>query len=129
LRAVQIAVVGPAEADTDLHEAAAGVGRALAEAGARVVCGGLGGVMEAAARGAREAGGDVIGVLPSADPADANPHVTHVVATGAGQARAGSCLDQAPRGSFGPPTRRTPSRVLSRRLVTAATTFNELPTW
>jgi uncharacterized protein (TIGR00725 family) len=87
LRAVQIAVVGPAEADTDLHEAAAGVGRALAEAGARVVCGGLGGVMEAAARGAREAGGDVIGVLPSADPADANPHVTHVVATGAGQAR------------------------------------------
>jgi uncharacterized protein (TIGR00725 family) len=87
LRPVQIAVIGPAQADADLLDAAAEVGRALAEAGARVVCGGLGGVMEAVARGAGEAGGDVIGVLPSADPAQANPYVTHVVATGAGQAR------------------------------------------
>jgi uncharacterized protein (TIGR00725 family) len=44
-------------------------------------------VMEAAARGAREAGGDVIGVLPTESPDDANPHVTHAVATGMGHAR------------------------------------------
>jgi uncharacterized protein (TIGR00725 family) len=63
------------------------VGRRLAEAGATVVCGGHAGVMEAAARGAHDAGGDVIGVLPGEDPGEANPHVTHVVATGIGHAR------------------------------------------
>ncbi len=59
----------------------------LAEAGVVVVCGGLGGVMEAAARGAAGAGGTVIGIVPSASVADANPHCTHVVATGIGYAR------------------------------------------
>ena len=63
------------------------VGRRLAEAGAVVVCGGLTGVMEAAAAGAGEAGGDVIGVLPGDDPAAANQWVSHVVATGTGAAR------------------------------------------
>ena len=51
------------------------------------MCGGLGGVMEAAARGAAAVGGEVIGILPGADPADANPYCTHVVATGIGHAR------------------------------------------
>lgn len=59
----------------------------LAEAGVTVVCGGRGGVMEAAARGAAGAGGDVIGVLPWVDGGDANPYCTQVVATGIGQAR------------------------------------------
>jgi uncharacterized protein (TIGR00725 family) len=63
------------------------VGRRLAEAGVTVVCGGRGGVMEAAARGAAGVGGGVIGVLPWVDIADANPYCTHVVATGIGQAR------------------------------------------
>jgi uncharacterized protein (TIGR00725 family) len=63
------------------------VGRRLAEAGATVVCGGRGGVMEAAAKGAREAGGEVIGILPSLSIDDANPHCTHVVASGIGFAR------------------------------------------
>jgi uncharacterized protein (TIGR00725 family) len=85
--AVQIAVVGGGDADADSRSLAEEVGRRLAEAGATVVCGGLGGVMEAAARGAREAGGDVIGILPGEDPAAANQHTTHVVATGAGEAR------------------------------------------
>lgn len=67
--------------------AAEEVGRRLAEAGFTVVCGGLGGVMEAAARGAAAAGGDVIGVIPGDDPAGANPHCTHVVASGVGYAR------------------------------------------
>src|SRR5204863_4628050 len=59
----------------------------LADVGATVVCGGRGGVMEAAARGAHGPGGEVIGVLPGEDPGEANPHVTHVVATGIGHAR------------------------------------------
>ena len=71
----------------DLLEQAEAVGRGIAEAGAVVVCGGRTGVMEAASRGASEAGGTVLGVLPTSDPADANPYVTHVVATCIGQAR------------------------------------------
>jgi uncharacterized protein (TIGR00725 family) len=63
------------------------VGRRLAEAGATVVCGGDTGVMEAVARGANGAGGTVIGIVPGTSPEDANPHCTHVVATGIGQAR------------------------------------------
>jgi uncharacterized protein (TIGR00725 family) len=63
------------------------VGRGIAAGGATLVCGGRGGIMQAAARGARDAGGDVIGVLPTESPDDANPHVTHVVATGIGHAR------------------------------------------
>jgi uncharacterized protein (TIGR00725 family) len=63
------------------------VGRRLAEAGATVVCGGLGGAMEATARGASQAGGTVVGILPTASVEDANPHCTYVVATGVGYAR------------------------------------------
>ena len=63
------------------------VGRRLAEAGVTIVCGGLGGVMEAAARGAAEAGGIVIGIVPASSIEDANPHCTHVVATGIGHGR------------------------------------------
>src|SRR5436190_22549372 len=84
---LQIAVSGKGTPDDDLAPLAEDIGRRLAEAGATVVCGGRGGVMEAAARGARAAGGDVIGVVPGDDPASANEHVTHVVATGIGHAR------------------------------------------
>jgi uncharacterized protein (TIGR00725 family) len=63
------------------------VGRLLGEAGATVLCGGRGGVMEAVARGASRAGGTVIGILPGDSPEEANPHCTHAVATGIGQAR------------------------------------------
>ena len=63
------------------------VGRRLAEAGVALVCGGGGGVMEAASRGAAEAGGDVIGIVPGTSPDDANEHCTQVVATGIGHAR------------------------------------------
>jgi uncharacterized protein (TIGR00725 family) len=83
----QISVVGKGSPNDELGSLAEEVGRRLAEAGAVVVCGGRGGVMEAAARGASEAGGVVIGIVPSADPADANPYCTHVVAATVGQAR------------------------------------------
>ena len=86
-RAPQIAVIGAAAGDEELLAAAEEVGRRIAEAGAVVVTGGLSGVMEAASKGASEAGGTAIGVIPTSDPADANEHVTHAVATGVGQAR------------------------------------------
>jgi uncharacterized protein (TIGR00725 family) len=78
---------GAGNAAADDLAAAEEVGRRIAEAGAVLVCGGLGGVMEAASRGAAAAGGTVIGVLPTTDPGDANEHVTHAVAAGVGEAR------------------------------------------
>jgi hypothetical protein len=87
-RAVQISVIGSSEGgEPELLEKAEEVGRGIAEAGATLVCGGMTGVMEAASRGASEAGGTVIGILPTLAPADANVHVTHAVATGIGHAR------------------------------------------
>jgi uncharacterized protein (TIGR00725 family) len=83
----QISVFGAGQATPEEAAAAEEVGRLLAEAGATLVTGGLGGVMEAASRGARSAGGDVVAVLPGLDPAEATPHATTVVATGAGQGR------------------------------------------
>ena len=63
------------------------VGRLLAERGCTVVCGGGGEVMEAAARGAKSAGGTTIGILPGEMRADANEWIDHVVVTGIGHAR------------------------------------------
>jgi uncharacterized protein (TIGR00725 family) len=86
-RPPQIAVIGKGTPDGDLLPLAEEVGRRIAEAGAVVVCGGMGGVMEGASRGAREAGGDVIGIVPGEESSSANPYVTHAVATGIGNAR------------------------------------------
>jgi len=68
-------------------DAAERVGRALGERGAVVVCGGLAGVMEAACRGAKDAGGATLGILPGLDRSDANPYVDVAVPTGLGEAR------------------------------------------
>jgi uncharacterized protein (TIGR00725 family) len=84
---MQVSVIGASEGEPEIHEAAEEVGRRLAEAGAVLVCGGMTGVMEAASRGAAEAGGTVIGIVPSTHTGDANPHVTHSIATGIGHAR------------------------------------------
>lgn len=85
----QVAVIGSSrcEEGSNAWRLAKEVGRRLAEAGATVVCGGLGGVMEAAAKGAAAAGGEAIGILPTSEPGEANPHCTHVVATGIGHGR------------------------------------------
>jgi uncharacterized protein (TIGR00725 family) len=82
-----VAVVGPGEATPDEAAAAEEVGRRLAEHGAVVICGGLGGAMEAVSRGAAGAGGTVVGVLPGSDRRAANRHVTVAIATGLGEAR------------------------------------------
>src|SRR5881392_4400046 len=82
-----VAVVGPGEAEPDEIAAAERVGAELARRGAVVVCGGLGGVMEAACRGAKEAGGSTLGILAGFDGGDANPYVDMAVPTGLGEAR------------------------------------------
>ncbi|MBA3472207.1 MAG: TIGR00725 family protein [Rubrobacter sp.] len=86
-RLLYIAVVGSGEATGELYELAREVGRLVASRGGIVVCGGLSGVMEAAARGATEEGGVAIGVLPDEDRGRANPYLSYSVATGMGQAR------------------------------------------
>jgi uncharacterized protein (TIGR00725 family) len=63
------------------------VGRLVAERGAVVVCGGLGGTMEAACRGAKQAGGTTVGILPGLDRSQANPFVDVALPTGLGEAR------------------------------------------
>jgi uncharacterized protein (TIGR00725 family) len=81
---MQVAVIGSGRE----HEARAEeVGRLLAERGCKVVTGGLGEVMAAAARGAKEAGGTTIGILPGESRAEANEWIDHVVVTGIGHAR------------------------------------------
>ena len=84
---MRVSVIGSGDADPPAAEAAAATGRLLAERGHLVVCGGLGGVMEAACRGASEAGGRTVGILPGDDRSAANPHVEIPIATGMGNAR------------------------------------------
>jgi uncharacterized protein (TIGR00725 family) len=82
-----VSVVGSGEATGKLYEKAREVGRLVAERGGTVVCGGRSGVMEAAARGATEAGGTAIGILPDEDRGRANEHLSYSIATGMGHAR------------------------------------------
>jgi uncharacterized protein (TIGR00725 family) len=83
-----VAVVGGHRCSPEEAALAEAAGRLLAERGAIVLCGGLGGVMEAAARGARSVrGGLAVGLLPGDDPADANEYVDVALATGIGEMR------------------------------------------
>ena len=84
---MRVSVIGGSSIDGETAAVAEALGEQLAERGHVVVCGGLGGVMEAVCRGARAAGGETIGILPTDDRADANPHVTTPIATGMGHAR------------------------------------------
>ena len=87
VRGLYIAVVGGGHAPVAQRRMAEDVGRAVAEAGAVLVCGGLGGVMEAACRGAQRAGGLTVGILPGLERAQANRHVDVAIPTGLGEAR------------------------------------------
>lgn len=82
-----VGVCGPDPAPAELVEQAESIGRLLARRGAVVVCGGLAGVMGAAARGAAEEGGLSIGLLPDATRERASPHLTVSVPTGMGEMR------------------------------------------
>jgi uncharacterized protein (TIGR00725 family) len=87
MRSRMIAVIGDGVCDATTAAVAEEVGRRLAEAGATVVCGGLGGVMEAVCRGAKAAGGRTVGILPGDRASDANPFVDVAIVTGMGEAR------------------------------------------
>jgi uncharacterized protein (TIGR00725 family) len=82
-----LGVIGDGECDAATAAVAEAVGREIARCGAALVCGGLGGVMAAACRGAKSAGGLTIGILPGVNRADANPWVDIPVVTGLDQAR------------------------------------------
>jgi uncharacterized protein (TIGR00725 family) len=87
--AIWVAVVGPGTASGEQAAAAEAVGAGLARAGAVVVCGGRGGAMEAACRGARDAGGTTVGLLAGVDRGEANPYVDVAIPTGLGELRNG----------------------------------------
>ncbi len=82
-----IAVIGSGNANEEELALAEQVGTEVATAGAVLVCGGLGGVMQTACRGAKAAGGTTVGILPGAERLTANPDVDIAIATGLGEAR------------------------------------------
>jgi conserved hypothetical protein, DprA/Smf-related, family 1 len=82
-----IAIVGDSSCSVDETELAETVGQQLAQRGATIICGGLGGVMEAVCRGAKSKGGLTVGILPGEHPDVANPWVDIPIATGVGYAR------------------------------------------
>jgi uncharacterized protein (TIGR00725 family) len=84
---VIVGVIGASQADRDTMRDAYEVGRLIARKGAALICGGLGGVMEEAARGAKKEGGLTIGVLPGDDLRQANPYIDVPIVTGMGYAR------------------------------------------
>jgi hypothetical protein len=87
VRQVYVAVCGPDPASPEVAAQAEEIGRLLARAGAVLVCGGLGGVMEAAARGVQTEGGTSIGILPGSNRSAANPHIRLSIPTGMGEMR------------------------------------------
>src|SRR5437763_1628404 len=90
-----VAVVGPGDATKRQLQDAEAVGRGLAQAGAVLVTGGLGGVMAAASRGAAQAGGMTVGILPGLRRDDANEHVEVAIPTGLGELRNGLVIRAA----------------------------------
>ena len=84
---VYVSVAGSGEVAPEVAALAEEVGSLLAKGGAVLVCGGLGGVMESACRGAKSEGGVTVGILPGTSRADANDHVDVALPTGLGEAR------------------------------------------
>ena len=82
---MQIAVIGASDCSEEEYRTARETGRLIGEHRATLVCGGMGGVMEAACRGAREAGGRTVGIVP--DTGNGNPYLDVVIRTGLGHAR------------------------------------------
>lgn len=84
---IYIAVVGAGFCDEETCEAARAVGELIAGNGAILVCGGLGGVMDAAAEGARKVGGTAVGILPGKSKRGSSSHLTIAIPTGMGEGR------------------------------------------
>ncbi|MEZ5335035.1 MAG: TIGR00725 family protein [Methanolobus sp.] len=84
---IQIGVIGAGTCDNELEMLAEQVGAEIAKNGALLLCGGLGGVMEASAKGAKNAGGTTIGILPGNRRSDSNPYIDIQIVTEMGHAR------------------------------------------
>ncbi|GER92860.1 TIGR00725 family protein [hot springs metagenome] len=82
-----IGVIGAGSADEKILKTAEEVGKLIAERDAILICGGLGGVMDAAARGAKSKGGMTVGILPQSHRGGANPYIDVPIATGFGEGR------------------------------------------
>ncbi|RME38250.1 MAG: TIGR00725 family protein [Deltaproteobacteria bacterium] len=126
-----IGVIGAGRASQDGMRLAEEVGCLLAQSGAVLICGGLGGVMEAACRGAVSAGGETIGLIPGADWLAANPYVRIVLPTGLGHAR-NVLICQAARaliaieGEYGTLSEMAIALKLGRPVV-ALNSWNDIP--
>jgi uncharacterized protein (TIGR00725 family) len=83
---MQVAVIGGAKCDDDVSKTAYDLGKKLAEGGHTLICGGLGGVMEAVCCGARDGGGAAVGILPG-EKEEANHWISIAISTGLGHAR------------------------------------------
>jgi uncharacterized protein (TIGR00725 family) len=119
---IRIGVIGGAAPEAGFKKTALEVGRRIAEKGAVLVCGGLSGIMEAAARGAKQAGGLTVGILPGDSPKDANPYIDVALATGMGYSRnrlvvINSDVLIAVDGSFGTLTEIAYGRVHGKKVV------------
>ncbi|MBC8412357.1 TIGR00725 family protein, partial [bacterium] len=84
---MNISVIGAGSCNSTIYDLAEELGRLIANNGATLITGGLGGVMEAASKGAIEAGGTTIGILPGNDKSEANTYVQIPIVTGMGHAR------------------------------------------
>lgn len=82
-----VGVIGVSDPKEKEYQMALDVGKLIGAMGLSMICGGLGGVMEAASKGCQQAGGTVIGLLPGPDKAEANPYVTYVLPTNLGHSR------------------------------------------
>lgn len=87
MRNGRIGVIGSGRCSREIYQLAERVGQGIARRGAILICGGLGGVMEGACKGAKAAGGTTIGILPGARPDDANAYVDIPIVTGLSLAR------------------------------------------
>lgn len=84
---IRIGVIGGASPDPKYRQIANEVGQLIGKKGAILVCGGLGGIMEAASRGAKKSGGITVGILPGTSHEDANDYIDIPLATGMGYTR------------------------------------------
>ncbi len=87
MKNLQIAVIGAADPSPEFESLATEVGRTIASRGAILICGGLAGIMEFAARGAKDKGGLTVGILPGYNRESANPFIDVIVPSGLGHAR------------------------------------------
>ncbi len=122
---MQIGVIGSSDCDNDINSIAEHVGALVAASGATLITGGMTGVMEAASRGAKNAGGLVVGILPGASKLESNPYVDVAIPTEMGHARnaiiarSSDCLI-AISGGFGTLSEIALARKMHKPVVTLA---------